>query len=147
MDKPSPITDLLQHTGPLVEGVLQRGQFLHRLNRLVGSLLDHDARLHCQVGNVRDGVLILYVDSTAWASRLHYQSPALLTQLQQRKGLAALRQIEVKVLPGQEKEVKYQRVKLSHEAASCLRACADSIADNDLREALQHLAAHHKKPD
>jgi hypothetical protein len=147
MDKPSPITELLQRSGCPAEGVLQRGQFLHRLNRLVGNLLDHDAKLHCQVGNIRDGVLILYVDSTAWASRLHYQSPALLKQLQQRKGLVALRLIEVKVLPRQEKEVTYQQVKLTNEAASCLLACADSIADDNLRGALQHLAAHYKKPD
>lgn len=146
MDKPSPITELLRCSGSLAEGVLQRGQFLHRLNRLLDSLLDHDLKLHCQVGNIRDGVLIIYVDSTAWASRLHYQSPALLKQLQQRKGLAALRQLQVRVMPRQEKEVKYQEVRLTNEAASCLHACADSITDKGLQAALRHLAAHHKKP-
>jgi hypothetical protein len=145
MDKPRAITELLQRSGFPAEGVMQRGQFLHRLNRLLASLLDHDAKLHCQVGNIRDGVLIIYVDSSAWASRMHYQSPALLAQLQQRKGLAALQQIEIRVMPRQQKEKHHQRATLSLEAASCLRLCADSIADADLRQALQRLAAHHKK--
>ncbi len=145
MDKPSPITKLLHRANFPAEGVLQRGQFLHRLNRLVGSLLDTDSKLHCQVGNIRDGVLILYVDSTAWASRLRYQSPALLKQLQQRKGLATLRHIEVKVTPKQEKEKKNQAAELSDEASSCLSACADSISDQGLREALQRLATRHRK--
>lgn len=147
MDKPSPITKLLQRADFPAEGVLQRGQFLHRLNRLVGSLLDDDSKLHCQVGNVRDGVLILYVNSTAWASRLRYQCPALLKQLQQRRGLASLQQIEIKVLPKQEKIEKSRPAELSREASSCLSACADSIEDNGLRTALQRLAAHHKKSD
>jgi hypothetical protein len=60
--------------------------------------------------------------------------------------LAALRQIEIRVMPRQKKEVKYQEVKLTNEAASCLYACADSITDTGLQEALRHLAAHHKKP-
>lgn len=147
MDKPSPINKLLHRADFPAEGVLQRGQFLHRLNSLLGSLLDDDSKLHCQVGNIRDGVLILYADSTAWALRLRYQSPALLKQLQQRKGLATLRQIEVKVIPRQEKEIKNQPAKLSNEASSCLRSCADTITDEGLRSALQRLAAHSKKQD
>ncbi len=147
MDKPSPITKLLHHADFPAEGLLQRGQYLHRLDRLLGSLLDDDCKVHCQVGNVRDGVLILYVDSTAWASRLRYQSPALLKQLQQRRGLAAIQQIEIKVSPKQEKTTKVQSVKLSREASSCIQACADSMEESGLREALQRLAAHHKKED
>jgi hypothetical protein len=147
MDKPSPLSKLLHRANFPAEGLLQRGQFLHRLNSLLGSLLDTDSRLHCQVGNIREGVLILYADSTAWALRLRYQGPALLKQLQQRKGLATLRQIEVKVIPRQEKEIKHQPAKLSEEASSCLRTCADSIDDASLREALQRLAAHNKKRD
>lgn len=147
MDKPNPITKLLHRADFPAEGLLQRGQFLHRLNRLVGSLLDDDSKIHCQVGNVRDGVLILYVDSTAWASRLRYQSPALLKQLQQRRGLASLQQIEIKLLPKEEKTKKIQSVELSSEASSCLKACADAMEDSGLRTALQRLAAHHKKGD
>ncbi len=147
MDKPSPITKLLHRANFPVEGLLQRGQFLHRLNRLVGSLLDDTFEQHCQVGNVRDGVLILYVDSTAWASRMRYQAPTLLKQLQQRKGLASIQKVEVKLLPKQEKVAKIQSVELSSEASSCLIACADSIEDDGLRIALQRLAAHHKKDD
>lgn len=147
MDKPSSITQLLHRASSPAKGVLQRGQFLHRLNRLVGSLLDDDSKLHCQVGNVRDGVLILYVDSTAWASRLRYQGTALLKQLQLRRGLASLQQVEIKVLPIQEKIEKNRPAVLTHEASSYLSACADSIEDNGLRTALQRLAAHHSKDD
>jgi hypothetical protein len=147
MNKPDLITELFQRTGFPAERVVQRAQSLRRLDRLVGSLLDHDSKQHCKVGNLRDGVLMLCVDSTAWASRLRYQTPALLTQLQQHKALATLQQIELKVTPRQEKTVTYQKATLSADAASCLRSCAEAITDTDLRQALQRLAAHHKQTD
>ena len=145
MDKPSLITELLQRSGFPADDVLHRGKFLHRLNRLVSSLLGDDLRLHCQVGNVRDGVLILYVDSTAWASRLRYQAPVLLKQLQQRKGLEALSQVEVKVLPPREDSKVTKRAELSKEASACLQGCADAIEDEELSNALRRLASHHKE--
>jgi hypothetical protein len=145
MDKPRPLTELFKRADFPAEGVLQRGQFLHRLNRLVSRLLDDDSKLHCQVGNLRDGILILYADTTAWASRLRYQGPALLKQLQQRKGLESLQQVEIRVMPREEKVSKEHKAELSEEASSCLSACADSIEDDALRNALQSLAAHHKR--
>lgn len=145
MDKPKPITELLHHASFPAEDVLQRGQFLHHLNNLIGTLLDPDARLHCQLGNIRDGLLILYTDSTAWASRLRYQTPTLLKQLQQHKGLESLQKVEVKVLPEEKKDVKNQKIALSSGASSCISTFANGIEDENLRNALKHLAAHHKE--
>ncbi len=147
MDKPNQITKLLHSASFPAEGLLQRGQYLHRLDRLLGKLLDAESRLHCRVGNVRDGVLILYTDSTAWATRLRYQTPALLQQLKQRRGLEGLQQIELRVLPKEKKEVSYQQAKLSQEASSCLTSCAESVEDEGLSGALRRLAAHHNKGD
>jgi hypothetical protein len=147
MDKPNSLTSLL-HNGDFPAGeMLKRGRFLNRLNNLVQTLLDDDLKIHCQVGNIRDGVLILYTDSTAWASRLRYQSPALLKQMQQHKGLASLQQIEIRVQPREEKVSIYRKAELSNEASSCLQACADGMTDNGLKQALERLASHHKLKD
>ena len=143
MDKPSPVTGLLRKPGFPAEGVLQRGRFLLKLDHLLRSILDHESSLHCRVGNVRDGLLILYTDSAAWATRLRYQTPALLQQLQTHKGLQGLQKIELRVLPEEKKLEKNQRVEMSSAAASCLSACADTVAGEDLRKALQRLASHH----
>lgn len=147
MDKPSQIIKLLSRPDLVGEGVLQRGHYLTRIDRMLSPLLDENTRLHCQVGNVRDGTLILFCDSTAWASRLRYLTPSLLPQLQRHKGLSALRQIEVKVLPKQVVVSKERVASLSDQARSCLQACADSIDDDGLRAALLHLSAHHKTSD
>ena len=145
MDKPKALTELLHLTDFPAEGILQRGQFLHRLGRLLATLLNDNFNLHCKVGNVRDGILIIYCDSTAWAVRLRYQAPSLLKELQRRNGLSALQQIEVRILPAQQNEKTYQRATLSSDAHHCLQACADSVNDDGLRAALLRLATHHKE--
>lgn len=145
MDKPNSLTELLQNDDFPAGEILKRGRFLKRLNHLIQNLLDDDLKIHCQVGNIRDGLLILYTDSTAWASRLRYQGPALLKQLQQHKGLASLQQIEIRVQPREEKESITRKVKLSGEASSCLQSCAEGITDSGLKQALERLAAHHKQ--
>ena len=147
MDKPSQITELLYRASFPAEGVLQRGQYLYRLNRVLSKLLDADSSLHCRVANVRDGVLILYTDSTAWATRLRYQTPALLKQLQQRKGLETLSRVDLRVLPEQEKTVINHQASLSKEASSYLSACAESVEDQGLSSALRRLAARYSKED
>lgn len=144
MDKPSQLTKLLDQSASAAGNILRRGQYLQRLNQLLSRVLDTESRLHCRIGNVRDGLLILYTDSTAWATRLRYQAPALLAQLQQQKGLEGLQKIELRVLPEGKQEVKHQKASLSNEAASCITACADGIEDERLRNALKHLAKHHK---
>ncbi len=145
MDKPSQLTELLQQSGFPAGGVLQRGRFLQRINQLLGRSLDAESKRHCRVGNLRDGLLILYADSTAWATRLRYQAPALLAQLQQQKGLEGLQKIELRVLPEQTQESTNQKASLSNEAASCITACANGIEDEKLSNALRRLANHHQK--
>lgn len=145
MDKPKPITELLSNTSFAAEQTLRHGEYLRRLNTLLTRILDGDSRLHCQIGNIRDGLLILFADSTAWAVRLRYQTPVLLRELKQQKGLESLQKIEIRVMPKEEKEHTEQKVSLSSEASSCINACADNISDEKLQNALKRLAAHHKK--
>lgn len=146
MDKPTALNELLHHNDFAASHTLRRGQFLQRLQKLLASLLDADSSAHCQVGNLRDDALILYCDSTAWASRLRYQIPTLLGTLQQHKVLASLRRIEIKVMPQQVTQKAHRSAAtLSNTASSCILACADSVNDQALQSALTRLARHHGK--
>lgn len=145
MDKPSPLSELLQREEFAAGGTLQRGQYLYRLNRLLQTLVDSEQSLHCQVGNIRDDQLILYCDSPAWASRLRFQLPSLLRQLQQRKGLSTLKRIDVRVLPREQPKQQPRTRRLSQTASSCIQACAAGIQDDKLHDALLRLASHCNK--
>ncbi|MDH5784698.1 MAG: DciA family protein [Chromatiales bacterium] len=146
MNKLSQLSVLLQQCGIASDGLLQHGQRLNLLEQLIKELLDSGSSLHFRLGNYRDNTLILYADSNAWASRLRYQAPALLTQLRKMEGLDGIDRIDVRVMPQEIKSIKKQHVSLSSAASSCIIACADGVSDEGLRNALRHLARHHK-PD
>lgn len=145
MDKPISVKKLLRSSKTPAERVLQHGQYLHRIENLLGSILDNEFRLQCRVGNVRDGVLIIYCSTTAWATRLRYQAARILDTLKQHSGVEGIKKIEVRILPVEDKTPSCQRTVLSNEAAQCIMACADSISDSKLSEALHRLAKRQNK--
>lgn len=145
MDKPESITTLLQESSSHNEQLLLRARYLQHADRLLHSLLNAEFKLHCRVANIRDGLLILDVDSVAWATRLRYQLPSLLEKLQQHEDLRVLSSIEIKIRPQQQTRQKSsQRPQLSPEAAHCIHSCAEGIDDPALGNALRRLASRKK---
>ena len=77
--------------------ILQRAQALERLNAKVVRLLDDDLARHCQVANLRDGMLIFACTSPGCATRLRMQAPQLLEQLR-AAGIRDVDEIAVKMM-------------------------------------------------
>lgn len=147
MDKPIQITALLSQENPDAERTLKRCRSLQRLQRLVTSLLAPEFGHHCRVGNMRGNSLIIFCDSPAWASRLRYQAAQLLERLHQHPSLSSIEHIELKVIPVAQSYATPPRETpvLSEYAASCLSACAETVSNQPLRDALTRLARHRKK--
>ena len=147
MSKPRAITDLLaeQFSGP-VEQAIQRGRKLGQLSRFIQKLLVPELAAHCQLLNLRQGVLIMSCDSTVWATRLRYQVPALLESLRQQDSLRDLVDIQIRVNPvvTAPQQATRRRASLSAEAAYCVQQCAESIDDSGLRQALEQLAGRRR---
>lgn len=127
--------------------LLQRSSRLEKLQKRVESLLPAGAVEHCRVINLRDNTLLLSVDSTAWATRLRYLQQAMIAELRDG-GLPQLQGIQIRVAPVSMPAVKHHRTaKLSSQAATDIKACAESIADPELRKALLRLAGRGKPRD
>jgi hypothetical protein len=148
MSKPRPITELL--AGKVADPVLQtiqRGKKLQQLSRWVQNMLVPELASHCQVLNIRGNTLILGTDATVWATRLRYQLPSLLRDLQQHPGLEQLNDIQIRVqpasIPPAGRSAK-RRPTLSADSSHCLQQCADTIDDIALSRALQRLAGRRR---
>ncbi|NIQ10147.1 MAG: DUF721 domain-containing protein [Gammaproteobacteria bacterium] len=147
MSKPRAIFDLLenQFSGEL-EQTIRRSNSLRRLSDRLQTLLDSELAEHCHLLNVRDGLIIIACDSTAWATRLRYQIPTLLEALRQLRGLDDIRDIQVRIQPSSHTTTKAKsRATLSSQSAYCIRECANSITDSALQQALKRLAEHQNK--
>lgn len=140
------ILELLRTLGPIAERI----DLQCRQDGLLGevrALLPLSERPHCLLAATRRGVLTLSVDSAAWATRLRYRIPDLLTAFQ-AKGVTSIKmQIQP---PGKapgglaRRNAMAGRLPrgrtLSEAAADHLLLMADQSTDPGIGEAYRRLA-------
>jgi hypothetical protein len=97
---------------------------------------------HVSLGAVENGSLVLFADSPAWASKLRIITPQLLADLPTEPDFSGVRSIRVRVRAREEQRpaVRPERLRMGPAAARDMRAQAEAIGDDGLREALRRLA-------
>lgn len=145
MNKLKNIVRLLAGSPDGLQTVLNHSQRLEAFNRILRGCIPAPLNQHCQVANLRDNILVLHADSSAWALKLRYGSRALLQQLRQR-GIPGLDTIEVKVRPNLApyRSEKIRPARMSTKTAQLLDSIANDTNDSHLKNALQRLAQHGK---
>ena len=121
--------------------LLEKAAQLEVLTHQLHCCLPIAWRPHAQVANIREGELIILVDSPAWATRLRLHSPFILTTLSDYQNLN-IQKISIKQRPSRQPapKSKLRARELSPESAKLLRQTADSIDDAKLKEALHCLS-------
>lgn len=64
--------------------IVQHAGLLQSISALVDDWLPENLKKHCQLANYRDGRLILFVDSPAYATLLRMKSPQLAQAMTQK---------------------------------------------------------------
>jgi len=146
MNSPQKIHKYLSNSSVELEKLITRAISISHLNTKLHSILEKSLINHCDIANFSDGTLVILTDSPAWISRLRYQIPTLLKQLQQLTEFQGLIQIKLRIQPKYVERTKQQlsREPISKIAASCLTTLADSIQDSGLQMALRQLASRSK---
>lgn len=81
LQKPSHLATLLEHV-----------KYLAKLNQIFWTQFPHLAN-HCQIANLRDAKLIIEVNNNAWATRIHYQTTEIITQLNKLPEFSAVQHL------------------------------------------------------
>ena len=146
MNSPTPITSLLSTTQASgLRQLMQRCEQLRALQRQLHQCLDLNLMGHCRLVNLQGQSLILAVPSPAWATRMRYQLPTLLSCLQAQQGMRHIKEIQIRVHPANDHETPRQAprpVSLSAQSAMLIADCAEHINDAALSQALFRLARH-----
>ncbi len=122
-------------TGRLLKRVREHQDVL----ALVRRELPVPLRDHCIYAMLENGALSLFVDSPAWASKMHFHGPRLVADLS-RSRLAA-RRFKVRILPRQANPRPMRRParRPTPETAQSLAAAATSLGDTHLSASLKRL--------
>lgn len=140
--------NVLQNSSALRQ-LVERAEALDRLQNLLNQCLQPAAREHCRLATfqAQASSLTLIVTDGHWATRLRYQQKRLLKQLQNFPEFSQVTRIHFKVRPPMQPATPPPRtIELSEQAGETLQSSADNTRDPVLREALQRLAQHAKKP-
>jgi hypothetical protein len=92
---------------------------------------------------LRDGLLVVTADSSAWAAKLRHQQQSLAGRLRGRPELAGLRRLIVKVAPPETMPPASSSARpfnISVQAKQVLTDAAEHIEDPELQAALRRLA-------
>ena len=112
---------------------------LSALSRLWESLAPTGMARSCRVGCLDGGVLTLYADNGAIASKLKQQLPSLLTKFQQRGGEITGIQVDVQVNLPLTNSRTAKKSAISNQGLSSLKELEHELPDSDLKVALTNL--------
>lgn len=92
---------------------------------------------HITIANYYSNTLIIQTDSSAWAAKLRFKIPELLTILKNKCGLSELKTIRIKVsVSDTDRTSPEKKLILSNQSSNFLRNIANTISDPDLRQSL-----------
>lgn len=129
------------------EQILDKVEELRLLNEVLVRYIDSDLAPHCQVANFRAGCLVIMANSAAWATRLRYTFPELLSRLRYEGRLYNLSSLHCIVrkehfMPSAPKQAP---LTISSENAQLFEDIAATETDPELAAVLQKLARNGRR--
>jgi len=134
---------IMKRGNPRISSLLHHISLLKQLDGALKDCLDQSAAAHCTVANLSDNMLIIHADSSAWASKLRFQTPMILSELRVACQLPALKSVRIRVRPAADKSpqtVMPDKRPISKDATRYLELAAESTSDQELRRCFLKLA-------
>lgn len=145
-NQPRPVSELIS-ANPGLNQLIQADARQRSLLEQVKALLPQPLSQHCLAVVQTSEKLVLYTDSSAWASRFRFLGRELAQKLRDQG--VECRQLKVRILPSRrEKPARTRRLRrMSERNARLLSQVADSLSDPLLAASLRRLARHAEKRD
>lgn len=96
--KVSELSTLISEPSGQIKSLMEQLSKINSLNKLLSHKLNVKLSQHYRVVNLQNNNLIIAADSPAWANKLRFQTPELLSSFRQ-SGYLGLSKIEIIVVP------------------------------------------------
>ena len=118
-------------------------QRLNSVSRIWETVAPIGLARFCRVGRLDDGVLTLFADNGAIASKIKQQLPSLLDKLQQRGSEINGIRIDVQVKIPSPEPAPPSKQAISPQSLASLKSLGAVLEESPLKEALTNLIKHH----
>lgn len=136
------LVNWLQHRSEHLDVLLGQVRLLSRITGVIRTALPEPLASHCHAANIDGDALVVGCSSSAWAAKLRYQTPHLLSRLMDQPNLPAFSQVRIRVQP-LAKEISRtssHRLHMSERSAALITSVANSTLDPELKAALRRLS-------
>ena len=96
---PKSLASILSGQSSHLQRLVEATNQLKRLNQLFNAIVKPPLSEHCEIANIRNNQLVIFIDSPVWGTRLRYQQASLLEALHQESAFADIQGLEIKVRP------------------------------------------------
>jgi hypothetical protein len=143
---PKSLASILQQRSDHLSLLLSQVRLLRRITSVIRNALPESLSPHCHAANIDGDVIVIGCDSAAWAAKLRYQLPHVLSRLRDHSDLAVFRQLRVRVQPAVKAKPRTpsRPLFLAEDTAALIASVARNTADPELKAALLRLSRHAK---
>lgn len=122
--------------------LVKKAQTIQQIGKELNAELNPSLRGHCTLANINQDVATLITPSSAWATRLRYNIPEIISILRDKLGQKNLKTIRIKIVPTTSNfpVSTIPKPVLSKFSADVIQQTALSIDDENLRNVLLKLS-------
>ncbi|MCK5719089.1 MAG: DUF721 domain-containing protein [Thiomargarita sp.] len=92
-------SQLLTSSSDILCKISQHSHTIQQINSVFQNSLPTPLNSHCHVANLREQILIIYTDSSIWATWLRYMTPELKQKWQKNQFMPPIQDVVIKVYP------------------------------------------------
>lgn len=144
-NKTIPVINIINNKNSSLASLLEKASSIQEIDRSLKKLLDPSLQDKFELANINADVVVLLVSSSAWATRLRYNIPAILNILNKELNLASIRTIRIKIKKNipESPVLNKHPIFISVNSAQFLNDVANSFSDPELRECILKLSKNH----
>jgi hypothetical protein len=142
-----PISKLLLDKRYPIADLCKKAKSIQIIDKELKTYLDPFLHDHFELANIKTDVATLLVSSSAWATRLRYNIPAILDALNNQLNFASVKTVRIKVkkIIPDNTVLNKKPIFLSEKSAQILVSVANNFSDPELRACILKLSKNYIK--
>jgi len=141
------ISSLLNNDHCSFSALFKKASTIQEIDRKLKLLLDPFLKDKFELANINPDNAVLLVRSSAWATRLRYNIPAILDALNYQLNFASIKTVRIKInksIPDKPVLIK-KPIYLSNNSAQFLNDVANNFNDPELRKCILNISKNRLK--
>lgn len=146
-NKTLPISSLLNDEHCSFAALYKKANSIQEIDRNLKKLLDPSLKDKFELANINADTAVLLVSSSAWATRLRYNIPAILNAFNQQLNFTSIKTIRIKIKKSMSESPTLIKkpIYLSNNSAQFLNDVANSFSDPELRNCFLNISKNRLK--